>query len=81
MHVDADSASSAGFLSRLPPLLASDWPLSGKAVGGRGEDPGEAWSCPAAWPVMHPSPPRGQTDSPHLPHVPAGTLPGKGKGR
>lgn len=32
------------------------------------EDPGEACPCPAVWPVMHPSPPRGQTDSPqHLP--------------
>ena len=52
----------------LPPLLASDWSLSGKAVGGRGEDPGEACPCPAAWPGMHPSPPRGRTDSPnHLP--------------
>ena len=52
----------------LPPLLASDWSLSGKAVGGRGEDPGEACPWPAAWPGMHPSPPRGQTDSPnHLP--------------
>ena len=38
----------------LPPLLASDWSLSGKAVGGRGEDPGEACPWPAAWPGMHP---------------------------
>ena len=62
MHVDADSASSAGFLSRLPPLLASDWSLSGKAVGGRGEDPGEACPCPTAWPDTETFPPCGQTE-------------------
>ena len=81
MHVDADSASSAGFLSRLPPLLASDWSLSGKAVGGRGEDPGEDWPCQAAWPVMHPFPPRRQTDSPQpSPSCACSHPPWEGKG-
>ena len=81
MGVDADSASSAGFLSRLPPLLASDWSLSGKAVGGRGEDPGEDWPCQAAWPVMHPFPPRRQTDSPQpSPSCACSHPPWEGKG-
>ena len=65
----------------LPPLLASDWLLSGKAVSGRGEDPGEACPCPAAWPVMHPFPPCGQTDSPQpSPSCACSHPPWEGKG-
>ena len=81
LGVDVGSASSAGFLCRASSSVSSDWSLSGKAVGGRGEDPGEACPCPAAWPVVHPSPPHGQTDSPQP--SPSGTCshaPWEGKG-
>ena len=63
------------------PLLNSSPGLSGEAVGGRGEDPGEACSWPAAWPGMHPSPPRGQIDSPQTcPSCACSHPPWEGKG-
>ena len=66
----------------LPPLLASDWSLSGKAVGGEGRTLEKPVPAQLHGQSCIPSLLVGRQILPnHLPPVPAVTLPGKGKGR